>query len=237
MQRRTKETPRRSKRLNRAVSAMAWAEQNTAKAELPQVTPRDYEVGAHYEKPTRVRVSRQVKNRKDLEVIPDSLEDFNRLGNVRVRKVARFALTVFDSLPHAGLYLPEEMTEEDLRKDMEEKTPGLFEDIIVSVWHIRQFGSQRMPWVSMEFRDERLIGQIAAVQDIICDGINISSIRSLNRPIRPHLSVAQAFTPERAEEVRALVHELCLPPVEFLPAEIQVDVPTDTEVHSIKADL
>jgi hypothetical protein len=127
-------------------------------------------------------------------------------------------MTVFDSredpLPENHGY-DQESLEEALRTNM----PSLFREAPAKAKGLGLFGQQERPFVALTF-----VGAFFKLEQVgVTAELNpVLDIDDIDTPdVKPHLSVARAFSRERAREVKASLQS-CLPPtIIFNPARVE----------------
>lgn len=167
-----------------------------------------------------VRISRAVSDPSVFYEAINWLIGMEKAGVLRARRLGMLGLTVFDSTQvnfPLSVHAPQSV--ESLTELLEKHEIGLFEPTVVPVKRAQVFGTDVAPFAAVTFRDDVLDTQQVRVKSLLGGPEKLSRAA---RGVRPHVTLAQQYSLERAREVISGLADRLPESVGLEPAQVVV---------------
>lgn len=148
-----------------------------------------------------------------------------KAGVIRARRLGMLGLTVFDST-QVNFPLSDHApnSTEELLELLEKHEIGLFEPTVVPVKRAQVFGNDVAPFVAVTFRGDSLDAQQVRVKSLLGGPENLLQAA---HGVRPHVTLAQQYSLERAREAINGLTDRLPSYVSFEPAKVVVHQKSD----------
>jgi hypothetical protein len=162
----------------------------------------------------RIRTSRSLEDKTSVGTLVLKLEQLHREGVIARKVPDRMSLTVFDTANYSKP-LPHNHSEETVEELLKLRMPTLFKPFPADIEGMGIFGHYKHPCIALTFATDFLDIESMEAVGALFPGVTLNKVAS-------HLTVARAFSRERAVSALNALEDFLPPQVIFNGASVAV---------------